>query len=92
LIKDLNEFSVRAYDPQVILDRGSDHFVQCATALDACDGAAALIIMTPWPEFSEAGLSEVRERMDGDVIIDHYRVLDHSELSHLGFKLVTLGK
>src|SRR5205085_5975779 len=53
LIDALKPFSIRAYDPQVVLsgDVGAN-FLQSSSAMEACRGATALAIMTPWRGFS----------------------------------------
>lgn len=92
LIEALGPFSVRACDPQVVLkSHSSQNVVQVESALDACRGADALVIMTPWREFSAIGMIEVRELMRGRVIVDPFSTLDASLCAELGFSHFRLG-
>lgn len=63
LCRDLKESGaiVRAFDPAV--NRGVD-VTMCATAAEALDGAEALVIATPWPEFRAVPLP------DGLIVVD----------------------
>ena len=63
----------------------------CASALDACQGATALALTTPWGEFSEVDLERVRDLMSGDLIVDPFGALDPDRCAELGFKYRTLG-
>lgn len=92
LIEALKPFSIRAYDPQVRLadDSGPD-FVQAASATDACKGADALAIMTPWREFSSIDIEQIREQMKGRVIIDPYAVLNERLCVEAGLDYFKLG-
>ena len=95
LIEALRPFSVRAYDPQAVLEYatadGASNAVQEQSALEACRGADALAIMTPWREFSSVDLGQVRELMAGRIVVDPFRVLDGDKCSSLGFAHFKLG-
>jgi UDPglucose 6-dehydrogenase len=92
LIDALKPFSVRAYDPAVTLEAGiQPNFLQSATALEACEGADALAITTPWPEFSAIDIAEMRQLMKGRVIVDPYGMLEGDVCSQSGFSYFRLG-
>ena len=92
LIEALRPFSVRAYDPQAVLDgNGLPHFSQVGSALDAARGADGLAIMTPWREFSSVEMAQVRELMHGRVIVDPFGALDVLRSTQLGFSHFRLG-
>jgi UDPglucose 6-dehydrogenase len=92
LLEALRPFAVRAYDPQVVLDStGPPNVVQSETALDACRGADALAIMTPWREFSSIDLGQVREVMAGSIIVDPFGALETARCIALGFSHFRLG-
>lgn len=60
LIDALQRFSLRIFDPYVFWgDEGPGKAVCAKSALDACDGVDALVVMTPWPEFATVDLSSV---------------------------------
>ena len=88
----LQPFSVRVYDSHVDLDTtGLSHVVQTKTALDACNGADVLTIMTPWPEYSSVDLADARALMNGRAIIDPYGAADEDRCMELGFSHFRMG-
>lgn len=91
LLESLKPFKVKAYDPQVILDRDDLAVEQVKTALEACQDADVLVVMTPWSEFSEVDLDEVRSRMKGRIIIDPFAALNGQNCTDLGFSYYRLG-
>jgi len=92
LIKALGPFSMLVYDPQVVLkSHSSQNVVQVESALDACRGADALVIMTPWREFSSISMTEARALMRGRVIVDPFSTLHVSLCAELGFSHFRLG-
>ena len=91
LIDGLGDFNVRVYDPEVQLHAETDRVVRSASALEACRGADALVIMTPWSEFSTISPAHIRDIMSGRIIVDPYRVFDHSECTSLGMEHIGIG-
>ena len=62
---------VRAFDPKVAeLAEPPEGLVMAASALDALEGAEALVLMTEWPEFREIAPSEVLGRMRTPLVLD----------------------
>ena len=93
LLKNLAPFTVRIYDPQAVLDKTAyPHATQTASALEACRGANALVVMTPWKEFSGASAASIRETLAGRVILDPFGILDAGQCRKLGLKYFTLGQ
>ncbi len=86
LLDALPAYSFRAYDPVAKIDREFPAVRQCGSALEAAEGAAALIVMTPWNEFSGISAGEVKARMSGVHIVDPYRVLDGRAFRESGFE------
>lgn len=93
LLQSLHPFEVRVYDPCASLDgaAGVDGALRAPSALDACQGADALAIMTPWPEFSQVPLRELKAVMRGRVLVDPFGVLDEAACSAQGFRYARLG-
>ncbi len=90
LLNRLNGKQVSVYDPVVkgsIVPEAHD----AGTALEACDGADAIAIMTPWADFKDLSPAEIAARMRGDIVLDPYGVLDAAEATAAGLKLHTLG-
>lgn len=91
LLAHLAPFDVRVFDPVVPADAASHPVHAALDALDACTGADAVLIMTPWPEFRDLDPAAVATAMRGDVVIDPYRVLDGAKVRAAGLCHITLG-
>jgi UDPglucose 6-dehydrogenase len=92
LIGALPDLVVQAYDPQAALPApGLAHCRPAATPLEACAGADALVVMTPWPEFAETDLAGVRAALRGRLLIDPFGCLDGGRAAGLGFSYFKLG-
>jgi UDPglucose 6-dehydrogenase len=92
LLGALAPFRVRAYDPAVAPQPGLHPRLEVApTALDACAGADAVLLMTPWDEFRALRADAVAARLRGRTVIDPYRVLDAAACRAAGLDHVVLG-
>jgi UDPglucose 6-dehydrogenase len=92
LLNVLAEYRCRAYDPEARIDAGGfPHVAICSSALDAAQGADALLVMTPWREFARVDLKALRTATGGDQILDPYGVLDGQRCRELGFDYHQLG-
>lgn len=81
---------ITAYDPQASLP-ARQNFRQVCSALEACDGAAALAILTPWKEFVHIDPATIRARLSGHVVIDPYGVLNSDQCRASGLEHYRLG-
>jgi UDPglucose 6-dehydrogenase len=61
------------------------------SALEACDGADALAVMTPSPEFSTIDPGLIRKQMRGNILIDPFAILDWRKCHAAGFSYHKLG-
>jgi UDPglucose 6-dehydrogenase len=92
LLETLNRERVTVYDPAATLPEGQfPDVTRSASALDACAGADALIVMTPWREFSEIDLAKVATSMHGRILVDPYGAIDRTRATALGFIHYRLG-
>ncbi len=92
LIRVLAPFRLRAYDPVVKTDSTwHPRLAQCSSAIEACSGADAVCIMTPWPEFKKLAPAQLAQTMAGKVVIDPYRLLDRAQCVAAGLDHRTLG-
>ena len=85
---------VRAYDPVAEdearkLLSGLDYR---PSALDAVDGADAIVLVTEWPEFRELDLAEVAGRMRGRLVIDGRNFLDPQGAGEAGLTYEGVGR
>jgi UDPglucose 6-dehydrogenase len=92
LVSALTGMNVHAYDPQVKLDGVAGiQFQQFGTALDACNGADVLVVMTPWSEFPKIDLAEAASRLRQPIVIDPFGCLDAAKAEKLGLTYFKLG-
>ena len=93
LLAALGPFAVRAWDPVVsAAPEFHPRLTGAASALDACVGADALIVMTPWPEFRELRPDAVASRLRGRVVIDPNGILDGPAFRAAGLEYARLGQ
>lgn len=89
LIRLFDGADIAAYDPAVPADAVAVRRV--SSALDACDGADAVAIMTPWSEFRAIAPHDIAQRMRGRLIVDPFGVLSCQAARDAGLSYVTLG-
>lgn len=92
LLEPLKPFQVRVYDPVVPASVVSNPRCHCAkTELEACEGADALVVMTPWVQFAKLDPREIAKRMRGRVVIDPYGMLQSKTCHAAGLGYYALG-
>ena len=91
LLTHLAPFKVRVFDPVVPASAAPHPVVAATSPLDACAGADAMLIMTPWRDFKALDPSDIAKKMRGKIVIDPYRVLDGSKVRAAGLRYFTLG-
>lgn len=89
----LPDVRLRVYDPVVRWNNDWHPRTEvAASALEALEGADALMILTPWPEFKAADLLQIVLRMKGRLILDPYALLPPHSGASVGIELHTLGR
>ena len=85
----------RLHDPvaearfrQTVPTKDAQYF---ASALEAAEGADAVLILTEWPEYAELDLNELRERMRGEILLDGRNVLRRAAVKATGLEYVGVG-
>ncbi len=92
LIEALESCPKTAFDPLVKLDPARYSCLQlAATPLAACHGAEALIVMTPWREFSLVAPAQIRSALKGTVVIDPFGALNRAACVECGLSYYRLG-
>jgi UDPglucose 6-dehydrogenase len=86
--------NVRVYDPVAEdearkLIRGVQF---CPTAMDAIEGADAVVLVTEWPEFAELDLADVATRMRGTLLVDGRNFLDVAAARAAGLTYEGIGR
>jgi len=83
---------VVAYDPAV--DAGTDVGEGVTVVEDpyaACDGAAVLVVLTEWEEFTRLDPVKIAEMLDGAAVVDGRNLLDHGALRAAGLQVEGIG-
>jgi UDPglucose 6-dehydrogenase len=87
--------NVRAYDP-VATERAAELLGGariCGSALEAVDGADAVVLVTEWPEFRELDWGgEVKQRLTTPLVVDGRNFLDRELLTRAGFTYEGVGR
>jgi UDPglucose 6-dehydrogenase len=92
LLQHLAPFRVRVFDPVVPASAAPNPRKHgAASELDACEGADALAIMTPWPQFGKVAPESITVKLRGKTLLDPYAVLKPSECRAAGLDYHTLG-
>ncbi len=68
-----------------------EHIIFAENAVDATDGAEALIVLTEWPEFREVSFDTVKARMIDPIIFDGRNCLADLKLEKFGFSYIGVG-
>src|SRR5438094_672523 len=63
-----------------------------ASALEAVDGAEALVIATEWNEFANVDLTALKRRMTTPIVFDGRNLLNPDTMGELGFHYHSLGR
>ena len=92
LLEALKPFRVRVFDPVVPASAASHPRCHAAKSeLEACEGADALVVLTPWAQFGKLDPREIAKRMRGKVVLDPYAVLKAADCRAAGLRYHTLG-
>ena len=92
LLSSLMPFRVRLFDPVVPASAAPNpHKSGAASELEACDGADALVIMTPWGQFRSLDPAAIASRLRGKIVLDPYAVLDRVACRTARLEYHTLG-
>jgi UDPglucose 6-dehydrogenase len=85
---------VRAYDPVAEQEaRKLMHGVEFAgSALEAVEGADAVVVVTEWPEFAELDWGAVAEATAGRILIDGRNFIDGDRARAAGFVYEGVGR
>lgn len=93
LLADLEPFAVQVYDPVVPSSAVAHPRVRGAgSALEACRGADAVCLMTPWAEFRRLDPAALSEALRGRVVIDPHGLLEARACMAAGLDHLVLGE
>ncbi|MBW8270014.1 UDP-glucose dehydrogenase family protein [Caldovatus aquaticus] len=86
---------LRAFDPagmenaRALLPAAVEY---AAGALEAAEGADALVLLTEWNEFRALSPARLRAAMRGDVVLDLRNVWDPAAMREAGFRYHSIGR
>ena len=86
---------LRAFDPEgmeqarPVMPAGT---IYCSSALDAAQGADALVLVTEWNEFRAIDPAELKAAMAGNVVIDLRNVYEPTAMHAAGFEYSSVGR
>ena len=86
--------AVNAYDPQAMTKARSiiPEIQYCADAYEAAIGSDAILVVTEWDEFRALDWKRVLSIVEQPLIIDGRNALQPEEISHYGFRYVSVGR
>jgi UDPglucose 6-dehydrogenase len=92
-IAQLNGAQIRVHDPAVTAELiAQQNVTGFDDPLRAVQGADALMILTPWPQYRQVTPLEIAQALSGKIVIDPYAVLDPAGAAKAGFAYFTLGR
>ena len=92
-IAQLHRARLRLHDPVVPASAaGHPGAQECADPLVAANGADALMILTPWPQYRAIEPARIVKAMAGRIVVDPYGVLDAKSATTAGLDYHTLGR
>ena len=87
---------VMAYDPKGMEKARQVKTIAAAkfagSALDAVEGAEALVVATEWSEFANVDLADVKAKMMTPIVFDGRNVFDPETMGQLGFRYHSIGR
>ncbi len=89
--------TVTAYDPVALAEAKRHYFDRigvrfATTALDACDNADALLIVTEWKEFRSPDFGNLARRLKSPLIFDGRNLYEPARLAAAGFRYLAIGR
>ncbi len=92
LLEHLKPFRVRVFDPVVPASAAPNlRRHDAKSELDACQGADALVVMTPWSQFAKLDPVNIAKKLRGKVVLDPYAALKAAACRIAGLDYRTLG-
>ncbi len=93
ILSQLDRARLRVHDPVVPTEIIARPEVEgYADPIKAAVGADALMILTPWPEYSAVAPTRLASALRGKTVVDPYGVLDGKKVRAAGLSYYTLGQ
>lgn len=90
LLAHLADKDVCVHDP--VIPASAVPFAKgCADPMSCAEGADAVVIATPWPQYRALAIADLAQVMRGRLLIDPFRLLDGHKAVIAGFEYHALG-
>jgi UDPglucose 6-dehydrogenase len=83
---------VVAYDPAVTAIPREYRCALAATALDAVENAAALLVLTEWPEFRLVSPWALAAKLQRGIVVDGRNILEPRAIAAAGLRYIGVGR
>ena len=90
MLKKINNYGVKVYDP-LVKYISIEGVIMSNSAQEAIKNSDILVIATPWEEFRSIDLNKIKAQMNGNIIIDPYKMLNEELLKKLNFLYYSIG-
>jgi UDPglucose 6-dehydrogenase len=90
LLARLGGQEVRVHDP-VVPASAAPSATACSHPLDCAEGADAVVIATPWPEYRALSAGDLASAMAGRLLVDPFRLIDARQAEAAGLEYHALG-
>ena len=84
--------TIRAYDASARAVEQYPWIERCSSALEACEGADALAVLTEWPEFAQVDPTAVASALRSAAVVDGRNVLNIAAWKSAGFEYRGVGR
>ena len=84
--------TIRAYDASARAVEQYTWIERCSSALEACEGADALAVLTEWPEFAQVDPAAVASTLRSASVVDGRNVLNIAAWKSAGFEYRGVGR
>ena len=84
--------TIRAYDASARAVEQYTWIERCSSALEACEGADALTVLTEWPEFAQVDPTAVASALRSASVVDGRNVLNIAAWKSAGFEYRGVGR
>lgn len=89
--------TIRAYDPEAMDEArriygDKDSLIYCDTAIEACDGADALTLITEWKEFRHFDSDAVKNALKTPVLFDGRNIYNPAKMRNAGYTYYSIGR
>ena len=84
--------TIRAYDASARAVEQYPWIERCSSALEACEGADALAVLTEWPEFAQVDPIAVASTLRSASVVDGRNVLNMEAWKSAGFEYRGVGR